>query len=197
MTAPDPQTPEPTTEQPATEQPADAAEKAPETDWKAEARKWEQRAKENKAKLAEAEPIVTQWRQLEEASKSELEKAQEAARTAAEREAATLHRVAAAEIKAALTGVVPDPAALLEDLNIGRFVNGEGEIDTAAIDALRTKYAALAPAPGMRPNPAQGTSAHPPLSVRERIAEAEKAGDLRTVLRLKAGQAVEASTNQG
>lgn len=55
-------------EKPAEEQPA-----KPETDWKAEARKWEQRAKENTEaakKLAD----------LEEANKSELQKAQERAK---------------------------------------------------------------------------------------------------------------------
>lgn len=52
----------------------------PETDWKAEARKWEQRAKDNTEaakKLAD----------LEEANKTELQKAQDAAKAADERAA--------------------------------------------------------------------------------------------------------------
>lgn len=46
-----------------------------ETDWKAEARKWEARAKENKSKADKLD-------ELEEASKSALEKAQERAQKA-------------------------------------------------------------------------------------------------------------------
>lgn len=169
---------------------------APEVDWKAEARKWEQRAKDNKKALDEARPVLDQWKALEEASKTELQRAQEAAQTAEERARATLQRVAAAEVKAALTGVVPDPAALLEDLNIARFVTPEGDVNAEAIGTLRDKYAALAPAPTprMAPNPAQGTSTQPPLSVHERIAQAQQAGDIKTAMRLKAQLAI--GTNQ-
>jgi hypothetical protein len=47
----------------------------------------------------------------------------------------------------------------------------------------------------MAPNPAQGTSAQPPLSLNERIVQAQTAGDTKTVMRLKAAQAVSTSTN--
>jgi hypothetical protein len=50
----------------------------PETDWKAEARKWEQRAKENFGRLQEVQPLADQFRQLEEASKTEAQRMQEA-----------------------------------------------------------------------------------------------------------------------
>lgn len=71
-----------------TETPAQATEAPPkpETDWKAEAKKWESRAKENKTaadKLAE----------LEEASKSEAQKVADRL-TAAENEAAEARREA-------------------------------------------------------------------------------------------------------
>lgn len=149
-------------------------------------------AKNLRQRVKDAEPIVAQFRALEEASKSELERAQEAARVADERARATVQRVAVAELKAALTGVVPDPAAVIEDLNMARFLNDEGDVNADAVSALRQKYAALAPVPQprMQPNPAQGTSAHPPLSLAERIAQAEQAGDLKTALRLKASQAM-------
>lgn len=78
------------TEAPA-EQPAQAAEGQPkaETDWQAEARKWEKRAKENHAKVSELEPLANQFRSLEEASKSELQRLQESLEAAnREREAA-------------------------------------------------------------------------------------------------------------
>lgn len=67
---------------PAQETPPQTPPAAPEPDWKAEARKWEQRAKENKTaadKLAE----------LEAANKSEIEKANDRA-TKAEAEVASL-----------------------------------------------------------------------------------------------------------
>lgn len=149
-------------------------------------------AKNLRERVKLAEPIVAEWERLQEASKTELERAQEEARKAEERTAATLQRVAAAEVKAALTGVVPDPASLLEDLNIGRFVTPEGEVDANAITALREKYAALTPStpPRMAPNPAQGTSAQTPLGLRERITQAEQAGDMKAALRLKAQQAI-------
>ena len=61
---------------PAQETPPDPTPPVDETDWKAEARKWEQRAKENKTA---AERLA----ELESANKSEIERATEKA-TAAE-----------------------------------------------------------------------------------------------------------------
>jgi hypothetical protein len=75
----------------ATEAPAQAAEEQPkpaETDWQAEARKWEKRAKDNFAQVNELKPLADQFRTLEEASKSELQRqteALEAAREASEK----------------------------------------------------------------------------------------------------------------
>ena len=65
----------------APEAPAQAAEeqpKAAETDWQAEARKWEKRAKDNFAQVNELKPLADQFRSLEEASKSELQRQTEA-----------------------------------------------------------------------------------------------------------------------
>jgi hypothetical protein len=42
----------------------------------------------------------------------------------------------------------------------------------------------------MKRNPAQGSSAQPPLGVGAQIAAAEAAGDIKTAIRLKASQAV-------
>lgn len=57
-------------EQPTTEAPAAPEAPAQETDWKAEARKWESRAKENSA-------AAQRLAEIEEASKSEAQKAAE------------------------------------------------------------------------------------------------------------------------
>lgn len=105
------------------------------TDWKAMARKHE---RESKAKEKELE-------KLREQSKSDQEKAIDAAksegRTSALVEAGT--KIAAAEIKAALSGVVPDPKAIVEDLNLAKYVTDDGDVDEAAVKTLREKYAAL------------------------------------------------------
>jgi len=92
-----------------TEEPAQAPVETPaETDWKSEARKWEQRAKENSnaaQRLAE----------IEEANKSEAQKA-------ADREAAATQRAVEAEARAARRdvalehGLSKDDAALLDNL---------------------------------------------------------------------------------
>ena len=91
-------------------------EKPKETDWKAEARKWEQRAKAN-SKAAE------EWQKLEDAKKTDLEKATEQiAALTAERDAAKLTVLRAevaqeaglpAALAARLTGT--DKESMLED----------------------------------------------------------------------------------
>lgn len=131
---------------------------------------------------------ATLWDEVEAASTTEYERTQQALTQAETRYQAAQARVVTAELKAA--GV---PAELIEDLDLSRFIDGDGEIADDRIDALRTKYAALAPATGtprMAPNPAQGSSAQPPLSMGERIAQAQAAGDKTAVMRLKAQMAI-------
>lgn len=91
--------------------------------------------------------------ELEESQKSETEKAISEAekRTRQVTLGEVGQRLAAAEIKAALTGVVIDPAGIVEDLNLSRYVNSDGEVDTEAVQALRAKYEALIPKPDGRP----------------------------------------------
>ena len=90
----------------------EAAAQEPETteaDWRAMSRKWEQRAKDANAKLKELEPVAAKAVELEEASKSELQKAQERAE-AAERALADATATAVRAEVAAAKGV---PVALL------------------------------------------------------------------------------------
>lgn len=107
--------------------------------WKALARKHEDRAKANAAAAKELE-------KLRAATMSDTEKAvaeaEQRGRTAATAEHA--QALAGARIEAALTGVVPDPGAFVEDLNLSKYVTDTGDVDTEAITALRDKYAALA-----------------------------------------------------
>lgn len=131
-------------------------------------------AKGLRDRLREAEPKLTEWQRLQEASQTDLERAQEAARKAQESTASLRDRVVAAEIRAALTGIVPDPSTVIEDLNLARFAGEDGEVNAEAIEALRSKYAAFAPL-GARPpapNPAQGSSGSGPASVAQ-LTEAD------------------------
>lgn len=159
--------------------------------WKALARKHEQAAKSNSTAAAELEKLRT-------ASLSEQEKAvaeaESRGRQAAVAEVA--QKLAAAEIRAALTGVVPDPAAIVEDLNLGRYVQ-DGEVNTEAVEALKAKFAALAPAPaqnadlkqGVRGNgqngPAQLTRADLAAMTPEQIVKAKAEGRLNDLLGVK------------
>jgi hypothetical protein len=110
------------------------------TDWKAEARKWEQRAKDN----------TTRLEQLEAKFKTDAEKALDQAREEGRSEVRTVlagERVRGA-FERALAGRIPDPASLL-DLDRSQFIKG----DAADVDAITSWVAAhsteavAAPAP--------------------------------------------------
>jgi len=134
----------------------------PERAWKTITNLREREKELSKSQLTEDHRSkLDEYERLAEASKSELERAQEAAQKAQDSMAALRERAVTADLRAALTGVVPDPAAVIEDLNVSKFVGDDGEVNAEAITALRNKYAALTPE-GKRPpapNPAQGTSA--------------------------------------
>lgn len=107
---------------------------------KAEARKWEQRAKDNMAKLKEAEPKLSEYDRLIEASKSDLErKAEEASRWQQE---ATQWRTAAVSSRIhSLAGDFADPEDAVATLAAeGKYLDAGGVIDDAAI---KTDLAAL------------------------------------------------------
>jgi hypothetical protein len=136
------ETPEPQQPAQAADAPKPAEPKVDETDWKAEARKWEQRAKANNeaaAKLA----------QIEEANKTEAQKAADrlaaAEKEAAEAKATVLRRDIALEFS-----LTKDDAALLDKITDE--------------DAMRALAARLKPsdepagARAPKPDPNQGRS---------------------------------------
>lgn len=173
--------PESTTEQ---QPPADQEPARDEVDWKALARKWEERAKANRKAAEELEKLKRQ--SMTEAEKAVAE-AERRARAEAAREYGT--RLARAEFRAhaAAKGL-----ALGDDvfdlIDTSRFVGDDGEIDEAAIKAAVAKLAKLAPKPG-------GTSGGdftggngggtPPKSLQDQIREAEAKGDWRAARALK------------
>ena len=131
-----------------------AEEKPPEpkgdgVDWKAEARKHEKEAKAAKAELDKA--VKSQM--------SDQEKAVAQARDEGKAEAtsAAAQRLAGAEIKAALAGVVPVEkiAEIVDDTKLEKYIGEDGEPDVAKIAALRDRYAALTAGatPGTPPPP--------------------------------------------
>lgn len=112
---------------------------------------------EHKSKLAE-------YDRLAEASKTELQKAQEAAQSNAQRAQALLDRAVQAEIKA-LANQFADPEDAHVFLDVKKYAGKDGDIDTAAIQAdladLLTRKPHLGKSPESRtpaPNPAQGSS---------------------------------------
>jgi len=182
-----------TEEQAATEQPGgepdepnttDQAPARDEVDWKALARKWEERAKANRKAAEELERLKRQ--QMTETEKAVAE-AERRARTEAAREYGA--RLARAEFRAlaAAKGLNID-SDIFDLVDTSRFVDDEGEIDEQAIKQAVAKLAKLAPKPG-------GTSGGdftggngggtPPKSLADQIREAEARGDWRTARRLK------------
>ncbi len=105
-------------------------------------------------------PKASEYDRIAEASKTAEERAQEALKAAQDRAAAATQRVARAEVKAALAGLVDDPDSIIEDLNLSRFVNDDGDVNEDAVAALKSKYAGFAGKRGPRPDLSQGSAAN-------------------------------------
>lgn len=78
--------------------PAEAPAQEP-TDWKAEARKWEQRAKENLAKVNELSPAAARLAEIEESNKTAEQKAAERAAALEDSERASQATITGLESK--------------------------------------------------------------------------------------------------
>lgn len=149
--------------------PAPPTDPPKETDWKAEARKWEERAKENKKALDDAKPKLDEWDRLRAASQTELEKAQElAAQTAKERDdaATTLaqERSERLRLKVALDKSLPATLAA----RLQGTTEEEMAADADALLALLPKGSTIP-----KPNPAQGSSAGGPPVTPGQLSEAD------------------------
>lgn len=117
-------------QEPSTPEAPKAAQPEDTTDWKAEARKWEQRAKENNQK-------ATEFDKQRKAAMTDAERAateaEERGRTAATQEFGK--RLARSEFDALAGRRNPDydTASTFEWLDLGKFVGEDGEPDTKAI----------------------------------------------------------------
>lgn len=194
MTAPvtDPATPPvpapPTDPAPPAVPPTPVVEAQPpkaETDWVAESRKWEARAKENSKAAKELAD-------LRAAQMSDAEKAAARAEAAEKRAADLTDRTVRAEVKALAANTFEDPSDAEVNVTLSKYVGDDGEIDTAAIEAdlaevlKRKPHLAKATGPSRpKPDPSQGARPDGTPSVDQRIAEAEKAGDVKTSTALK------------
>lgn len=106
--------------------------------WRTHAREQEKRAKENASAAKELQQVRQQ-------SMTDTEKAVAEAKVAgrAEAEAGFAQRLAAAEIRAALAGLIDDPQSVVDDLNLSKYVTDDGQVDAKAVAALRERFAGL------------------------------------------------------
>jgi hypothetical protein len=136
---------EPAQEQPSAAQPDE--QENDQTDWKAAARKWEQRSKEHQKAARDLE-------QQRQASMTEAERAiaeaEQRGRTAAATEFGTRLVRASFAAEAARRNPAFVAEAVMDDLNLARFVGDDGEPDIEAITAAVTR---LVPEPATNPRP--------------------------------------------
>ncbi|MFJ9645007.1 hypothetical protein [Streptomyces sp. NPDC101206] len=174
---------------PAAQPPAPApAPSGDETDWKAEARKWEQRAKENRSA---ADELATLKQQAMTDQEKAVAAAEKNGRTAAAAEYAA--RLAAAEFRAACAAAGVDLGEASDLIDTSRFA-ADGEVDTDGIKAAVKKLAKLASARGPGRSGGDlggGSSGDAPASLDKQIAEAEKAGRWTEAIALKRRRAAQ------
>lgn len=157
----------------------------PEIDWKAEARKHEQRAKENKAAADELAA-------LKAAQQTEAERTADKLAAAEQRAADLTARTVQAEVRALAAGTFQDPSDAHLYLDLSKYADAAGEIDAEGIKAdlaevltRKPHLAKAAGSPQMQIDPAQGARPNGTSSFDQRIAEATKAGDHRLAIALK------------
>jgi hypothetical protein len=156
------------------------------TDWKAKARQWESRAKENKT--AAEELAALRAAQMSDQEKA-VQSATEQGRTAALAEAAPEIAQARLEAAAARKGV--DLAPFADLLDISKFI-ADGKVDGDAITAAVDRLAKLAPPnAGRSGGDFSGSSGNAPLDIDQQIEAAQKAKNFGLVFALKRQKAAQ------
>lgn len=154
--------------------------------------------KQLKTQLKESSAAAEKLAEYEEANKTEQEKLVAEAVKAARAEVLSEvgKKLAAAKIEAALTGIVSDPASVVEDLNLGKYLDSDGEVDADSVKALREKFSSIA---GGKKLPdvdfKQGAQGKRP-DINSRIAQAQADGDVNTAINLQAEQLAGLLANQ-
>lgn len=140
-TAPEPTAPEPTT--------TDAPTPEPDKDWEAEAAKWKALARKHENANASS---LKELEQLRTAQMSDTEKAiaeaEKRGRDAALKELRA--DMARSKLQAQAAGKIADVEALLEVVDVSRFLKEDG-IDEEAIAATIERFAKVAPAQPVPP----------------------------------------------
>jgi hypothetical protein len=142
------------------------------TDWKAEARKWEQRAKANSAaaKEQERQRLASMTESERKEAEAELRGWTSAVEALGERLVRSQFLAAAAKRNAD-----HDTEPLLEDLNLKKYIGDDGEPDAKAIAKAVER---LVPAPPSGPPSFDGAGAHPQAALR--ACRAERGGSWST-----------------
>lgn len=124
--------------------------------------------------------------------------AQEKAATEAAALAKANGRILRSEVKAAAKGVLADPADAYKFLDLDSFeVSDDGEVDDAAIEAAlkdlveKKPYLAVQDGKRFQGGADGGTRKESGKSVDDQIADAQKAGDIQTVVALKQRRSAE------
>ncbi|KOT94480.1 hypothetical protein ADK70_12420 [Streptomyces rimosus subsp. pseudoverticillatus] len=132
-----------------------------------EIEKLRREAAKHRTKAKELEPLAEKAREAEEAQKSEAERLTGQLRAAEERIAAIQQRTVRAEVKALAAAEFADPEDAHAFLDLGGYVDEDGDVDTSAIskdlkDLLKRKPHLAKPADtgSRRPAPdrSQGSS---------------------------------------
>lgn len=127
------------------QEPGEGEPRASEIDWKAESRKWESRAKENLATAKANEDAAKRLAEIEEAQKTEAQKAQDALAKAQQE----LADERAARLRAEVAASKGIPANLLSG-------STQEELEKSADDLLAFKGDAPEPSPFPKADPSQG-----------------------------------------
>ncbi|WP_101788655.1 hypothetical protein [Nonomuraea indica] len=198
-----PEQPTPATGDPNTPPPAPPADQQPpappaqetEVDWKAMARQWEKRAKENSKAADELD-------KLRKASMSEQEKAVAEAEARGKTTAAQEygHRLAAAEFRAAVAAKGLNLGEAADLIDSTRFVDDKGDVDEQAIrkavDKLSKILTPKAPSSSGGDFGGGNGGGTPPKNLDAQIAEARAKGDWRLVMRLENSKLAAAEAQQ-
>ncbi|MEU7597286.1 hypothetical protein AB0B79_30280 [Streptomyces sp. NPDC039022] len=147
-----------------------AAAEAERDKWQSLSRKNEDRAKVNAQK-------AKRFDELEAASKSDLDKANDRATQAEGRVSALTQRAVRAEVKALAAARFADPSDAAAFLNLGDYVDEEGDIDTKGIekalaDLLKSKPHLARADAGPSFDPGARTTAAKPTSMNDLIRQA-------------------------
>ncbi|MDX3712740.1 hypothetical protein PV733_28135 [Streptomyces europaeiscabiei] len=154
-----------------------------EPDWKAESRKWESRAKENRDAAEELAALKATQMSDQEKAVAEAEKR---GRTAAAIEHGK--ELAAARFEAAATRAGVDLGEAAELIDTARFVDKEGKVDADTITAAVKKLSKLAPKGAGRSGGDMGGgggSGDQATSLDKQIEAATKSRNFAEVVRLK------------